>query len=280
MAQDVAQETMWRIWRMACAYDETRGTLLGWVTSIAHNIAVDYARSPAMKLARTIPPAPIPLVLTVEEIAAVTFALDRLHPLEKTVLTLMFYEDLSHNEIARRMQRSLGTIKTWVRSALRNLRNELAPVASKGRAAREFSVADRFGRLNVKRTEELFRRALEHSRKAVAVSNERGEIVMFNSAADTLLGIGSAELDRDKDCSERYGLFRPDGTTPYPVHRLPLWLALAGEHTFGRRVFVRNASVPAGALLIAGASPRFDADRRLIGGILNCSIAPASSGKG
>jgi RNA polymerase sigma-70 factor (ECF subfamily) len=45
------------------------------------------------------------------------------------VIELAYFEGLSQTEMAERMKQPLGTVKTWVRSALKVLRDELSQVA-------------------------------------------------------------------------------------------------------------------------------------------------------
>ena len=45
------------------------------------------------------------------------------------MIELAYFEGLSQTEMAERMQQPLGTIKTWVRTALKALREELAEKA-------------------------------------------------------------------------------------------------------------------------------------------------------
>jgi len=68
--------------------------------------------------------------LSIEDLTVVTIALERLNPIERTVLTLMFYDGLSHRDIACRLHRPLGTIKTWMRTGLRHLREQIIPAVA------------------------------------------------------------------------------------------------------------------------------------------------------
>jgi RNA polymerase sigma factor (sigma-70 family) len=56
-------------------------------------------------------------------------AVDRLNENQRHVIELAYFEGLSQSEMAERMGQPLGTVKTWVRSALKNLREELGEKA-------------------------------------------------------------------------------------------------------------------------------------------------------
>ena len=47
---------------------------------------------------------------------------------QRQVIELAYFEGLSQTEMAERMGQPLGTVKTWVRAALKNLRDELGAV--------------------------------------------------------------------------------------------------------------------------------------------------------
>ena len=57
-------------------------------------------------------------------------AFEKLTPNQKTVIELAYYEGLSQAEMAERMQQPLGTVKTWVRAALKVLREQLGEAAA------------------------------------------------------------------------------------------------------------------------------------------------------
>jgi DNA-directed RNA polymerase specialized sigma24 family protein len=60
-AEDVAQQTFEQAWRHAQVYDSRRGAVRAWLTTIAHNLAVDVLRSRA---AAPVDPDDLPAVLT------------------------------------------------------------------------------------------------------------------------------------------------------------------------------------------------------------------------
>jgi RNA polymerase sigma factor (sigma-70 family) len=45
LAEDVSQQTFERAWRRASSFDAARGSLRAWLTTIAHNLAVDAVRA-------------------------------------------------------------------------------------------------------------------------------------------------------------------------------------------------------------------------------------------
>jgi len=64
-------------------------------------------------------------------IEAVHGAMERLTERQQTVLRLAYVDGLSQMEMAAKLNRPLGTIKTWVRSALQALRAEMAPFGAR-----------------------------------------------------------------------------------------------------------------------------------------------------
>jgi signal transduction histidine kinase len=88
----------------------------------------------------------------------------------------------------------------------------------------------------------------------VGVVDEHGRFLVHNPAAQDLLGVGSDSDDPDA-WQGHYGLFRPDGRTPYPVDDLPLMRALRGESSDGVEILVRNAARPDGVLLSVDGRP-------------------------
>src|SRR5829696_3859386 len=44
LAEDILQETFWRVWQSAATYQAERGTFTGWLFRIARNLAIDAYR--------------------------------------------------------------------------------------------------------------------------------------------------------------------------------------------------------------------------------------------
>jgi RNA polymerase sigma-70 factor (ECF subfamily) len=62
-------------------------------------------------------------------VRALRGAFEKLTPNQRLVLELAYYEGLSQTEMAARLKQPLGTVKTWVRTALKILRDELGEAA-------------------------------------------------------------------------------------------------------------------------------------------------------
>jgi RNA polymerase sigma-70 factor (ECF subfamily) len=140
-AEDLVQETFLRIWNRMQAFDQERGALGPWVLTVARNRAIDYLRSAdgkmsagAVELDHLEHPGKFrdfeDRALSLDRARRLKDAFEKLTPHQKTVVELAYYEGLSQTEMAERMQQPLGTVKTWVRSALKVLREQLTEAAA------------------------------------------------------------------------------------------------------------------------------------------------------
>jgi PAS domain S-box-containing protein len=100
----------------------------------------------------------------------------------------------------------------------------------------------------------------------VVVADLQGRFVLFNPAAERMLGIGPVGVPAS-EWSASYGCFRDDMVTPFPSEELPLARAIKGETTHDCAVFIRNTRVPEGIWLSINASPIRDEAGRLAGGV-------------
>ena len=64
-------------------------------------------------------------VLNTDHARIIRKAIAKLNANQQKVIELAYYEGLSQTEMAERMGEPLGTVKTWVRTALKHLREEL-----------------------------------------------------------------------------------------------------------------------------------------------------------
>ena len=143
-AEEVLQEVYASAWGNCNQFDRNRGNAMTWLTSIAHNKAIGSLRRrqvrpeghiearrvdsdsdpfESMPSAYLQPPEQLAEFQTV---CAVQVFLDSLPHDHRTSLMLAFSEGLTHAEIACRLNKPLGTVKSWVRRALVAMRPALA----------------------------------------------------------------------------------------------------------------------------------------------------------
>ncbi|MEV5146344.1 sigma-70 family RNA polymerase sigma factor [Streptomyces sp. NPDC052727] len=135
LAEDVAQQTFERAWRHAQIYDSRRGSVMTWLTTIAHNLAVD-----AVRARRTEPLAPEDLedlldavtetpeewALADEASARVRAALARLPREQARALMMAGIYGMTAQQVADAERIPLGTAKTRIRTAMARLRTTVA----------------------------------------------------------------------------------------------------------------------------------------------------------
>lgn len=141
-AEDLVQEVFLRVWNRIQDFDSSRGNLTVWILAIARNMAIDYIRSSHSRFsARTLPldqTDPLPISYKANEVEktldnskAVKEAFLSLNAKQRRVLEMAYFEGFSQSEIALRLEEPLGTVKSWMRSALIRLRSAMQEGRSK-----------------------------------------------------------------------------------------------------------------------------------------------------
>jgi RNA polymerase sigma-70 factor (ECF subfamily) len=74
---------------------------------------------------------PVTRLSTMQQMQPVRVALEHLSENQRSVLELAYFEGLTHSEIADRLNQPLGTIKTWLRTALIKIRQEIGEAAGR-----------------------------------------------------------------------------------------------------------------------------------------------------
>jgi RNA polymerase sigma-70 factor (ECF subfamily) len=139
-AEDLVQETFLRVWNRVQSFDAERGALGAWVLTVARNRAIDHLRSVdgrmeagAIELNHLEQPGLFAKLdstaLAIDRVRRLKSAFEKLTPTQRQVIELAYYEGMSQTEMAQRLKQPLGTVKTWTRSALKTLRDELAEEA-------------------------------------------------------------------------------------------------------------------------------------------------------
>jgi RNA polymerase sigma-70 factor, ECF subfamily len=139
IAEDLVQETFLRVWNRVQGFDAEKGAIAPWLLAVARNRAIDYLRSVAGRERNALefeetdhPSLFVDMeheILTSDKARVIKGAMEKLNANQRQVIELAYFEGLSQTEMAERMGQPLGTVKTWVRTALKNLRDELGAVA-------------------------------------------------------------------------------------------------------------------------------------------------------
>jgi PAS domain S-box-containing protein len=109
------------------------------------------------------------------------------------------------------------------------------------------------------------RSVLDSMVEGLVATDEHGKFVLWNPAAERILGMGPVDLP-GQEWTAHYGLFLPDGVTPFPSEQIPLVRALRGEVST-TQMFVRNSAVAEGAWIEVSAGPMKNNRGSLSGGV-------------
>lgn len=132
---DLVQDVFVNVWRRASTYDPAKANASTWIFTIARNRRIDIARrtrpevdidDPALVIDDT-DGAPLPDERTslAEMASHLGTALAGLPQEQSDIVTLAYYRDMSHSEIATELDLPLGTVKSRLRLALGKLRQSM-----------------------------------------------------------------------------------------------------------------------------------------------------------
>jgi RNA polymerase sigma-70 factor (ECF subfamily) len=137
-AEELTVDVFHDIWRRASGYDPANGTVLGWIMNQARSRALDRLRFESRK--KRVDPregdaAPVAAegpnghdaLAFKQQSEALRTALTVLTPEERQAIEAAFFSELTHAEVAAKLNQPLGTIKTRIRSGLHKLRRALTP---------------------------------------------------------------------------------------------------------------------------------------------------------
>ena len=135
LAEDLAQETLLKVWRKAKLFDVTKASASTWIFTIARNLRIDAARRAARTtvdidideaaLAADDDPLADEIVERTERDKIIHQAFTTLPQNQLEVVKLHFLEDAAHSEISERLGVPLGTVKSRLRLAFQKIRKEL-----------------------------------------------------------------------------------------------------------------------------------------------------------
>jgi RNA polymerase sigma-70 factor (ECF subfamily) len=135
-AEEIAQEVFAKVWRGSGDFDARRGKFSSWLIGITHHQCIDELRRrrvrPTTESADHITLVetssandPVEAAAQSLERARVKQALEQIPREQRVVIEMAFFQGLTHQEIADRLNEPLGTIKTRVRLGMQKLKTLL-----------------------------------------------------------------------------------------------------------------------------------------------------------
>jgi RNA polymerase sigma-70 factor (ECF subfamily) len=135
-AEEVLQDCYVNIWNHASKYSSALSAPMTWMTSIVRNRCLDWLRRPNLELViddaedggnpidahASEDPGPLDQLSRSSEARTLANCLSRLEAKQRQAVMLAFYDGLSHSELAVHLREPLGTVKTWVRRGLMQLK--------------------------------------------------------------------------------------------------------------------------------------------------------------
>jgi RNA polymerase sigma-70 factor, ECF subfamily len=135
-AEDLLVDVFWELWSRSDRYDAGRGSPLTYLLTLARSRAIDRRRSGMKRRAiqfeadltgdpsgsGTTAAGPVGHAIAGELAQKMKEAMARLDPAQRQAVEMSFYDGMSHSEIALKLGKPLGTVKTNIRQGLIHLR--------------------------------------------------------------------------------------------------------------------------------------------------------------
>jgi RNA polymerase sigma-70 factor (ECF subfamily) len=131
-AEDVLQEVFTTVWHKAGQFDAARASAATWLGMIARNRAIDRlralphaARHAPIELAEEVvdaSPSPARLAEDSAEHARLGECLDKLDARRRSLIRVAFFDGATYEEVAARVGSPVGSVKSWIRRGLLQLR--------------------------------------------------------------------------------------------------------------------------------------------------------------
>ncbi len=136
-AQDCLQEAYIKIWNSADSYRPYLAAPTTWMATIARNQALDLLRRQRREVQMAEPEKlleasdskmmPLERLQQSDEGRRLNDCLERIKSQQRQVIALAYFKGLTHEELASQTGTPLGTVKTWIRRGLEQLKRCLEP---------------------------------------------------------------------------------------------------------------------------------------------------------
>lgn len=127
IAQDALQETFVKVWKNSSKYNPEKAKLFTWLFRIAKNTAIDKLRSYNKRFHKEIQINTtnvymLPTACFNQEVMDIQQHVNSLKDKYKVVINALYFEGLTQQEASEALQIPLGTVKSRVKIALRELK--------------------------------------------------------------------------------------------------------------------------------------------------------------
>ena len=131
LAEEVMQETYLKVWKMADRFDPTVASPITWMVAMARNRAIDIVRKKGEVSIEEEPealgvaaesPAPLARREMTEELKRLLSCLGKLDAEKQRIVLLAYYSGWSRDQLAKKLDIPVNTIKTWLRRSLVEIR--------------------------------------------------------------------------------------------------------------------------------------------------------------
>lgn len=129
-ALDVLQEVYVTVWRKGSSFDPAKASAITWLSVLARNKAIDFARSRLASPSELDDAADVAddglsaleVLERAEDSARLADCLDQLDERARTMIRSAFFDGSTYPELASREGVPLPTMKSWIRRGLLSLR--------------------------------------------------------------------------------------------------------------------------------------------------------------
>ena len=115
---------------------------------------------------------------------------------------------------------------------------------------------------------QMLQAVFENTSDAIFVTDLEGRPLMTNPAAIAMVGPIPADVTLNR-CQERYGVYRTDRVTAFPVEQMPIVRAMRENAVVEGEAFLKHSTRPGGTWISGLASPLRDATGAVVGGVVN-----------
>ena len=129
-AEDALSEVYMTVWRRAGAFDPGRASPITWLATLARNRSIDWVRANGRRfesddVLTELPSGDAPAdeqFMAAQDDTRLHLCLERLDDQQRSAIRTAFFDGLTYAQLAEREKVPVGTMKSWIRRGLIQLR--------------------------------------------------------------------------------------------------------------------------------------------------------------